>query len=87
MKLVSLFVVCVAFGLSACQSKPQSEEAIIDSVAAETQKQLDSQNEKQANPAKCQQAKIDLVEAEGSQDTARINLVKAAIMEYCDNIQ
>ena len=84
---MSLFVVCVAFGLSACQSKPQSEEAIIDSVAAETQKQLDSQNEKQANPAKCQQAKIDLVEAEGSQDTARINLVKAAIMEHCDNIQ
>ncbi|KXI28061.1 hypothetical protein [Paraglaciecola hydrolytica] len=81
-----LFVAVV--GLSACQTKPVSDEAIIDSVAAETKKQQANKKEGgEPNPAKCQQAKLDLVEVESAQDIPQINRVKAAIMQYCDNIK
>jgi starvation-inducible outer membrane lipoprotein len=87
MKFIMPFLIVAALGLSACQSQPVTDKAIIDSVAADTKKEQEKKQNNEANPAKCQQAKLDLVEVESSQDIPQINQVKAAIMRYCDNIQ
>jgi hypothetical protein len=87
MKFTIPFLFVVAVSLSACQSKPVSDEAIIDSVAAETKKEQDNKESEMLNPARCQQAKLDLVEIESSQDIPMINQAKAAVMRYCDNIE
>ncbi|WP_340676645.1 hypothetical protein [Paraglaciecola sp.] len=87
MKFTIPFLLIAAVSLSACQSKPVSDEAIIDSVAAETKKQQDNKKTEGLNPVKCQQAKLDLVEIESTQDIPQINQAKAAVMRYCDNIE
>lgn len=87
MKFTVPFLLVVAVSLSSCQSKPVSDEAVIDSIAAETKKEQDNKQSNMPDPIKCQQAKLDLVEVESAQDIPQINRVKAAIMQYCDNIE
>jgi|TARA_R110002167_G_scaffold57789_2_gene163445 hypothetical protein len=85
-------IIMVGFiaALSACQAVPVDEQKM--PTAAEVAKaakasQGKAEQEKAPNPIKCQQAKLNLVEAEGSQDVGQINFAKDAVHRFCDDFQ
>ena len=77
--------------VSACQSVPVDEQAMPSAVdvakAAKASQGKAEEQEKAPNPVKCQQAKLNLVEAEGSQDVGQINFAKDAVHRHCDDFQ
>lgn len=84
-------VVGIVLSLSACQSAPSLEDRPMTASevakAAKSKQGKTADQEKMPNPIKCQQAKIDLVEAEGTQEVGKINFAKDAVHRYCDDFQ
>ncbi|MDP5029979.1 MAG: hypothetical protein NWQ54_09045 [Paraglaciecola sp.] len=88
-KVISLVVLVLSLG--ACQSPSIDDEkmptaAEVAKAAKESQIKAESQD-KIPNPIKCQQAKLNLVEAEGTQDVGQINFAKDAVHQHCDDFE
>jgi hypothetical protein len=86
-----IFVATIVLTLGACKSAPNIEDrpmtaSEVAKAAKESQGKAEEQD-KAPNPIKCQQAKLNLVEAEGTQEVGQINFAKDAVHRYCDDFQ
>lgn len=86
-----IFISSFILTLSACQSAPSIEDRPLTAKevakAAKASQTKAEQKENAPNPVRCQQAKLNLVEAEGTQDVGQINFAKDAVHRHCDNFE